>query len=43
MGPHVALLFGRAEFVALIVFQLALAIALVRASQIRAIGMVLLG
>jgi TctA family transporter len=40
---HVALLFGPAEFVTLIVFQLALAIALVRASRIRAIGMVLLG
>jgi len=35
--------FGPAEFVALIVFLLALAIALVRASRIRAIGMVLLG
>jgi TctA family transporter len=42
-GRNVALLFGPAEFVALIVFQLALAIALVRASRIRAIGMVLLG
>jgi len=42
-GLNVALLFGPAEFVALIVFQLALAIALVRASRIRAIGVVLLG
>ena len=42
-GLNVALLFGPAEFVALIMFQLALAIALVRASRIRAIGMVLLG
>lgn len=42
-GLNIALLFGPAEFVALIVFQLALAIALVRASRIRAIGMALLG
>jgi len=42
-GFNVALWFGPAEFVALIVFELALAIALVRASRIRAIGMVLLG
>jgi len=42
-GLNVALLFGPAEFGALIVFQLALAIALVRSSRIRAIGMVLLG
>src|SRR5262245_10843701 len=42
-GVNFALSFGPVEFVALIVFQLALAIALVRASRIRAIGMVLLG
>jgi TctA family transporter len=42
-GLNIALLFGPAEFVALIVFQLALAIALARASRIRAISMVLLG
>ena len=42
-GLNVALLFGPPEFMALIVFQLALAIALVRASRIRAIGMVLFG
>jgi hypothetical protein len=42
-GLSIALRFGPAEFAALIVFQLALAIALVRASRIRAIGMVLLG
>ena len=39
----VALLFGPAEYVALIVLLLAVAVALVRASRIRAIGMVLLG
>src|SRR5262245_2706599 len=42
-GMNVALLFGPAEFGALIALQLALAVALVRSSRIRAIGMVLLG
>jgi TctA family transporter len=42
-GLNVVLLFGPAEFVALFVLLLALAIALVRSSRIRAIGMVLLG
>jgi TctA family transporter len=40
---NVALLFGPAEFAAIIVLQIALAVALVRSSRIRAIGMVLLG
>jgi TctA family transporter len=42
-GSDFALLFGPAEFAAIIVLELALAIALARASRIRAIGMVLLG
>ena len=42
-GMNIALLFGPAEFGALIVLQLALLVALVRSSRIRAIGMVLLG
>jgi TctA family transporter len=42
-GINVALLLGPPEYVALIALQLALAVALVRASRIRAIGMVLLG
>jgi TctA family transporter len=42
-GSEFALLFGPAELVARIVLELALAIALVRSSRIRALGMVLLG
>jgi TctA family transporter len=42
-GMNFALRFGPAEFVALIVLKLALSIALVRSSRIRAIGLVLLG
>ena len=42
-GMNIALQFGPAEFMALIVLQLAVVVALVRASRIRAIGMVLLG
>jgi TctA family transporter len=42
-GSNVALLVGPAEFAAIIVLEIALAVALVRSSRIRAIGMVLLG
>jgi TctA family transporter len=42
-GSNVALLFGPAELAAIIALQIALAVALVRSSRIRAIGMVLLG